>query len=54
MCGEDEVIKPDFQLEMIENEPPKEVIMIKGADHMPMLSKISELSKILEDVADKY
>ncbi|KAJ0040602.1 hypothetical protein Pint_28171 [Pistacia integerrima] len=54
MCGDDEVIEPEFQREMIENDPPKEVFTISGADHMPMLSKVEELSKILEDIAYKY
>ncbi|KAJ0097115.1 hypothetical protein Patl1_28780 [Pistacia atlantica] len=54
MSEEDDVIKPDFQREMVENYPPQQVVMIRGADHMVMLSKAAELIKTLKDIALKY
>ncbi|KAM6591476.1 hypothetical protein CsatA_014081 [Cannabis sativa] len=50
LCEEDEVMKEEFQRWMIEiSDPPltnEQVILIKGADHMVMLSKPYQLSQI--------
>ncbi|KAI4325850.1 hypothetical protein MLD38_031214 [Melastoma candidum] len=51
VCEEDMVIKEDFQRWMIEKNPPEEVKVIEGADHMAMMSKPSELSSLLLDIA---
>ncbi|KAL6012531.1 hypothetical protein ACLOJK_003020 [Asimina triloba] len=55
ICKEDLAIKDDFQRWIIENNPPKEVKEIDGADHMVMLSKPQELSQCrLLEIAEKY
>uniref|UniRef100_A0A1J3I7Z1 Methylesterase 4 n=1 Tax=Noccaea caerulescens TaxID=107243 RepID=A0A1J3I7Z1_NOCCA len=54
VCGEDLAISEDYQLWMIKNFPPKEVMEIKDADHMPMFSKPQELCALLLEIADKY
>ncbi|KAL5557134.1 hypothetical protein UlMin_039370 [Ulmus minor] len=52
VCEEDEVMKIEFQRWMIKNYPTEEVVSIKGADHMVMLSKPQELCQILLKVAE--
>lgn len=54
VCEEDEVMKVDFQRLIIEDSPPKEVILIREAGHMVMLSKPSELCQRLLEVAGRY
>lgn len=54
ICGEDKGLSVDFQRWMIENFPVKEVMEIKGADHMPMFSKPQELCDCLVKIADQY
>ncbi|KAF8051068.1 hypothetical protein N665_1809s0007 [Sinapis alba] len=54
VCGEDNQISEESQRLMISNFPPNEVIEIKGADHMAMLSKPQELCKSLLAIANKY
>lgn len=54
VCNEDLAIPEDFQHWMIENYPVEEVKEIKGADHMPMLSKPQEVCKCLLDIAATY
>ncbi|EOA27709.1 hypothetical protein CARUB_v10023863mg [Capsella rubella] len=54
VCGEDVGVPREFQLEMIKNFPPNEVMEIKDADHMAMFSKPQELSALLLEIADKY
>ncbi|KAL0897803.1 hypothetical protein Bca101_081764 [Brassica carinata] len=44
----------EYQHWIIRNFPPKEVIKIKDADHMPMNSKPHELCARLLEIADKY
>jgi polyneuridine-aldehyde esterase len=39
---------------MISNFPPKEVMEIKCADHMPMFSKPQEVCALLLEIANKY
>ncbi|KAL6012524.1 hypothetical protein ACLOJK_003013 [Asimina triloba] len=54
ICKEDLAFKDDFQRWIIENNPPKEVKEIDGADHMVMLSKPQELCQCLLEIAEKY
>ncbi|KAJ7952906.1 Salicylic acid-binding protein 2 [Quillaja saponaria] len=54
VCDEDMFIKEDFQRWMIGNNPPKEVKLVNGADHMVMFSKPKELFQCLQEIAEKY
>jgi len=54
VCGEDLVEVEDYQRWMISNFPPKEVMEIKCADHMPMFSKPQEVCALLLEIANKY
>ncbi|KAJ9704934.1 hypothetical protein PVL29_003135 [Vitis rotundifolia] len=51
---EDKLVKKDFQLWMIEKNPPDAVKEIKGSDHMVMMSKPKELWVHLQAIAEKY
>ena len=54
-CDEDEAIRKEFQQWLIENNGGvKEVMTIKGADHMAMFSNPQELCTCLLKVAHKY
>ncbi|CAA7033190.1 unnamed protein product [Microthlaspi erraticum] len=50
----DLLVSEDYQRWMIKNFPPKEVMEIKDADHMPMFSKTQELYCLLVEIAAKY
>ncbi|XP_020575566.1 methylesterase 3-like [Phalaenopsis equestris] len=54
VCGEDAMVTLDFQRWMIQNSPVKEVMEIKEADHMAMLSKPEELCQCLTTIVSKY
>ncbi|CAI0429584.1 unnamed protein product [Linum tenue] len=54
ICEADEIVKPDLQRWMIENNPTDEVKSISGADHMPMFSKPHELCSYLLELASKF
>lgn len=54
MCDEDLAIPVEFQRWMIENSAVEEVMEIKGADHMAMLSKPQELFHCLSEIANKH
>jgi hypothetical protein len=54
VCDEDLGISEEFQRWMIENSGAKDVMEIKGADHMSMLSKPQELCHCLLEIARKY
>ncbi|XP_020580864.1 salicylic acid-binding protein 2-like [Phalaenopsis equestris] len=55
ICNEDALIIEDYVRWMIQNNGNvKETIEIKGADHMPMLSKPRELCQHLASIVDKY
>ncbi|KAE7999819.1 hypothetical protein FH972_004214 [Carpinus fangiana] len=54
VCDEDLGISEEFQRWMIENSGTKDVMEIKGADHMPMLSKPQELCHCLLEIARTY
>ncbi|RVW49776.1 Protein DMR6-like oxygenase 2 [Vitis vinifera] len=51
---EDKLGKKDFQLWMIEKNPPDAVKEIKGSDHMVMMSKPKDLWVHLQAIAEKY
>ncbi|KAL9418992.1 hypothetical protein AB3S75_036863 [Citrus x aurantiifolia] len=54
VCDEDICIPMEFQHWMIQNNPVDQVMEIKGADHMPMLSKPQQLLDCLSQIAHKY
>ncbi|GLT66223.1 hypothetical protein SLA2020_386020 [Shorea laevis] len=54
VCNEDKAIPEEFQRWMIENFPVDDVMEIKDADHMAMLSKPSELCQCLLEIGRKY
>lgn len=54
VCNEDQIITKERQLWMIENSKANEVKEIKGADHMPMFSKLQELCHCLMEIAGNY
>ncbi|KAI4330628.1 hypothetical protein MLD38_028900 [Melastoma candidum] len=53
-CNEDQAIPEAYQRWMIKNAGLEHVMEIPGADHMPMLSKSTELGKCLLQIADAY
>jgi pimeloyl-ACP methyl ester carboxylesterase len=54
VCQQDNVLKHDFQLSMIERNPTNDVKVIVDADHMPMFSKPKELFAYLQEIAETY
>ena len=54
IAEKDKAIKRDFQLWMIERNPPNDVVEIIGSDHMVMMSKTIELWSHLQGIAEKY
>ncbi|CAN7136258.1 unnamed protein product [Brassica rapa subsp. narinosa] len=54
ICGEDNLIGEEYLRLIINNFKPKQVMEIKDADHMSMLSKPQELCSCLLEIADKY
>ncbi|OMP02110.1 putative Polyneuridine-aldehyde esterase precursor [Corchorus olitorius] len=54
VCDEDKAINLEVQRWMIQNNPPKDVLEIKGADHMAMLSKTKQVCDSLLEIANKY
>ncbi|XP_062157064.1 salicylic acid-binding protein 2-like [Alnus glutinosa] len=54
VCDDDLAIPKEFQKWMIENSGLKDVMEIKGADHMAMVSKPQELYHRLLEIAHKY
>ncbi|XP_057762682.1 methyl jasmonate esterase 1-like [Arachis stenosperma] len=54
VCEQDQVLKKDFQLSMIEGNPEIEVKNIAEADHMPMFSKPQELFSYLHHIANTF
>lgn len=53
ICSEDQSLR-DIQKWIIEKDPPDQVQVLDGADHMPMFSKTSQLCSILIKVATKF
>ncbi|RYR23880.1 hypothetical protein HN51_046193 [Arachis hypogaea] len=54
VCEQDQAIKKDVQLSMIEKNPETDVKFIVDADHMPMFSKPQELFSCLHHIATTY
>ncbi|GKU99027.1 hypothetical protein SLEP1_g11941 [Rubroshorea leprosula] len=54
VCNEDKGIPEDLQRWMIQNFAVDDVVEIKDADHMAMLSKPHQLSQHLLEIARKY
>ncbi|CAK7339438.1 unnamed protein product [Dovyalis caffra] len=54
VCEEDNMTKEDLQRWMIENNPPDEVMVVPGSDHMLMFSKPQETCSCLLEIAKKY
>lgn len=54
VCEEDEVMEENFQRWMITNSPTEQVISIKEAGHMVMLSKPQELCHSLIKVVGEF
>ena len=54
VCDQDHAIKEDVQMWMIRKNPPNEVKVINGSDHMVMFSKPPELCSFLLEIAHKY
>ncbi|CAL5396874.1 unnamed protein product [Camellia sinensis] len=54
VCKEDQLMKPEFQRWIIQNNPPDEVKSIANADHMIILSKPKELCLCLQEISQKY
>lgn len=54
VCDQDKIIKEAIQRWMVEKNPPEEVKVIPGSDHMLMFSKPQETYSCLLEVAGKY
>ncbi|KAF8041278.1 hypothetical protein BT93_A0021 [Corymbia citriodora subsp. variegata] len=54
LCDQDLIITEDMQRWMAEMNPPDEVKVITGADHMVMFSKPRELHDALGEIAERY
>ncbi|KAF9678427.1 hypothetical protein SADUNF_Sadunf07G0033800 [Salix dunnii] len=54
ICDQDNVTKEALQRWMIENNPPDEVKVVSGSDHMLMFSKPQEMCSCLLEVAKNY
>ncbi|XP_062075493.1 methyl jasmonate esterase 1-like [Humulus lupulus] len=54
VCDQDHAIEESLQRWMIERNPPHEVMVINGTDHMVMLSRPLELFSYLGQIAHKY
>ncbi|XP_009619949.1 methyl jasmonate esterase 1-like [Nicotiana tomentosiformis] len=54
MCSQDLSMKADVQRWMIEKNPPQDVKVILGSDHMVMFSKTQEFCSRLMEIAEKY
>ncbi|KAK3416145.1 hypothetical protein EUGRSUZ_H01981 [Eucalyptus grandis] len=54
VCDQDLAIKEDVQRWMVEMNPPDEVKVISGSDHMVMFSKPHELCDALGEIAECY
>lgn len=54
VCDQDYIIEESFQRWMIERNPPHEVKVVNGTDHMVMFSKPLKLFSYLGEIAEKY
>ncbi|GFQ01932.1 salicylic acid-binding protein 2 [Phtheirospermum japonicum] len=54
VCDQDNCMKEEMQRWLIDNNPPNEVKVIRGSDHMAMMSKPNDLCSFLLEIGDKY
>ncbi|KAJ6678490.1 METHYLESTERASE FAMILY MEMBER [Salix viminalis] len=54
ICDQDNIMKEALQRWIIENNPPDEVKVVSGSDHMLMFSKPQEMCSCLQEVAKSY
>ncbi|XP_050205795.1 uncharacterized protein LOC126655602 [Mercurialis annua] len=54
VCDKDNILKENVQRWMIEQNPPDEVKLIAGSDHMVNVCKAQELCNCLQEIANKY
>lgn len=54
LCDQDHATKVDLARLMIAKNPPDEIRVINGSDHMVMFSKTLELFSNLRQIAEKY
>ncbi|KAK3416146.1 hypothetical protein EUGRSUZ_H01982 [Eucalyptus grandis] len=54
MCDQDLIVTEDMQRWMVEMNPPDEVKVISGSDHMVMFSKPHERCRALGEIAERY
>ncbi|KAJ6733036.1 hypothetical protein OIU74_004896 [Salix koriyanagi] len=54
ICDQDNIMKEALQRWIIENNPPDEVKVVSGSDHMLMFSKPQETCSCLLEVAKSY
>ncbi|KAL3640258.1 hypothetical protein CASFOL_015226 [Castilleja foliolosa] len=54
VCEQDNCMKEEMQRWLIHNNPPNEVKVIKGSDHMAMMSKPNDLCLFLLEIGGKY
>ncbi|KAL3382871.1 hypothetical protein AABB24_002397 [Solanum stoloniferum] len=54
VAADDNLLKKEFQKRMIEKNPPDEVEVIQGSDHMTMMSKPLQLFTTLVSIANKF
>ncbi|KAJ9540667.1 hypothetical protein OSB04_027173 [Centaurea solstitialis] len=54
VCEGDEIMNEEFQRFIVNDSPPDEVKSIPGAGHMVMLSKSQDLSRYLQEIAERY
>ncbi|KAJ6288582.1 hypothetical protein OIU76_024548 [Salix suchowensis] len=54
ICEQDNIMKEALQRWMIENNPPDEVKVVSGSDHMLMFSKPQETCSCLLEIAKNY
>ncbi|XP_050206520.1 methyl jasmonate esterase 1-like [Mercurialis annua] len=54
VCDKDNILKENFQRWMIEQNPPNDVELIAGSDHMVNVCMPQEFCKCLQKIANKY
>ncbi|KAL9327693.1 hypothetical protein ACSQ67_002696 [Phaseolus vulgaris] len=54
MCEQDNLLNREVQLSMTQRNPPNDVKLIAGADHMPMFSKPQDFCSYLQEIANTY
>lgn len=54
VCDQDNLMTEDMQRWLIDKNPPDDVKVIKGSDHMVMMSKPHDLCSCLLEIGNKY